>query len=209
MPKEYFMMLAAVITGFAAIIVAIYNAFITNKKAKRDFKREHNYDQLKELYLFLYGIVTQSEYVRYFFKHHRNIDLSYREYPFLEIQGRTTHYKKGQNEVRIHDDPITEFNKLNIANKIIEKSEYASQRLLKLAVAYRYCHKHYQQNVSTTDGTNLKNSFQSEELKLIYLIVTTIIIECNGLLEECQMSYDGKEVSYGIMNYDVFDDTEY
>lgn len=39
--------------------------------------------------------------------------------------------------------PVTEFNKIKIVEKIIDKAEYASQDLIKYAVAYRYVHENY------------------------------------------------------------------
>lgn len=39
---------------------------------------------------------------------------------------------------------ITKFNKIGLVGFILEKKEFASPDLLKLAVGYRYIHEHYQ-----------------------------------------------------------------
>lgn len=193
-----------------AIITLVFNIGFHSLKNKLDwfvdtkkFKREHNFNQLKELYLLLYGIIVQSEYIRFFSRKYRNSDYDIQDIPFLEVRKTVTKVEKDKTTTEEIRNEITEFNKLGIVSKIIEKSEFASQRLLKLAVAYRYVHSNYQKRFT---GTDIGDNYKSEELKLIYLLVTTIIKECNEMLEECNMDYDGKEISYGIMNYDVFEE---
>jgi hypothetical protein len=171
---------------------------------RKKFKREHSYNQLKELYLELYPIVVQSEYVRHYFKKYLTIDFPIREYPFLEIHKTKTIFKDGEiTEEEIYT-AITEFNKAKIVEKVMEKPKFASQKLLKLIVAYRYVHDNYLKEQSE----KLKDNFQKEELKLIYLIVLTIVRECNELPEDCNMPFDGKEISYGLMDYSVFEDSD-
>ncbi|MGQ5113165.1 hypothetical protein ACSOV8_16610 [Bacillus halotolerans] len=102
---------------------------------KKKFRREHNFAQLKNLYLDLYGVVSQSEYLRYYSKRYRNIGYEFRAYPFFEIIERVN-----GEEIK---NGITEFNKQQICETIIKKSQYASQELLKLAVAYRYVNHNY------------------------------------------------------------------
>ncbi|WP_273851809.1 hypothetical protein [Guptibacillus spartinae] len=197
--------LTAVITTAFNVIFHFLKSRLDWFVDKKKFKREHNYNQLKELYLYLYAIVVQSEYVRYFLKKYNNINSTQKGAPFLQIEGNIRRFKDGKlTEEDIKND-ITNFSKLEIANVIIEKSKFASPKLLKLAVAYRLCDHYY---LKDFDNDKTKNNFQVEEVKLIYLIVQTIIKECNEFLKECDMEFDKKEMSNAIMNYKVFESND-
>ncbi|WP_299739134.1 hypothetical protein [uncultured Rossellomorea sp.] len=202
MPKEFYIILGTIIAGIVSLVVTFVTPVLSNRKDKKEFKRKHNYEQLKELYLHIYGIAIQSEYIRYFKRKYHGIDFNLREFPFLEIHMTKTVIKGGKATEEEITNAITEFNKQGIIDKILVKSEFASQRLLKLAVSYRYVHSNYQKESS------FKKDFQEEELRLITLIIKTVIKECNELLDECNMQYDGKEISYGIMNLDLFNEYE-
>lgn len=175
---------------------------------KKKFKREHAYKQLTNLYLELYGVIAQSEYIRYFLEKQTNTKISIYEYPFFEIKKSTKNIKsdflKQSVEVKstLVEDGITEFNKRKIDSTIIEKSQFASGELLKLAIAHRYCEDNYQKKIT---DENVLNQFLDEELELIGKIVRLIIKETNELLEICHMDYDGKEISYGVLNMDVIE----
>lgn len=196
MPKEVYIIFGGLIAALASIFTTWLNPKLANIKDKKELKRKHNFDQLKELYLEIYGIIVQSEYLRYFIRNYSSQeDLSIHEYPFLEI----VHTNNGQ-EIQ---NPITEFNKSEILKSILNNKKFASQNLLKLAVAYRYVHHHYQQNL--IDKTLLHN-YQEEELRLIGKIVVTIIKETNQMLDECNMEFNGKELSYGVMDLNIIED---
>ncbi len=195
MPREVLIVIGGVIAAVVSFLTAVINPRLANWKDKKEFKRKHNYEQLKELYLELYSIVVQSEYLRYFIKNYSSKeDLPFNDFPFLEI----VHTKNG---IPIKN-PISEYNKSKIQSLILENQRFASQDLLKLAVAYRYVHHHYERN--NTDEKMLSN-YQDEELRLIAKIVITIIKETNQFLEECNMNFNGKEISYGIMDLSVIE----
>ena len=82
--KESYIVLGAVIAALVSILTTLLSPRLANWKDKKEFKRKHNYEQLKELYLSLYGIVTQSEYVRYFFKKYRGFENELKVVPFLK-----------------------------------------------------------------------------------------------------------------------------
>ncbi|WP_102262856.1 hypothetical protein [Mesobacillus jeotgali] len=200
MSKETQLILVAIIGGMFTLSVAFLTPVLANRKDKKEFKRKHNYEQLKELYLHIYSIAVQSEYIRYFKKKYHTLDFNIWDYPFLELHMSKTVIKNGRITEEEIKNAITSFNKEGIIDLIFEKSEFASQRLLKLAVGYRYVHSNYLKE------SPFQDHFQEEELRLISLIVQTIVKECNELLEECNMKYDGKEISYGIMNLDIYNE---
>jgi hypothetical protein len=195
-----------------AVITVIFNGLFHYLKNELDwfvdrkkFIREHNYNQLTELYLELYGIVVQSEYVRHYFKKYLTIDFPLKEYPFLEIYNTKTVIKNGEINKEEVKTAINDFNKAKIVEKVMENKKFASQKLLKLVVAYRYVHENY---LNDFDSNRIKDNYQTEELTLIYSIVLTIVKECNEYLEECNMPFDGKEISYGIMNSKIYDEID-
>lgn len=185
------------------------NHFDWFNESKR-FKRDHYYTQLKELYLELYGAVAQSEFMRYFYNF--NEQFSFMDLPFLELKNKVekvvTDLKAGtitRKQIEKETD-LTRFNKEYISNLVIEKRQYASPKLLKLCVAYRYCHEYYlKQDLSIP---SMLDKYQEEELKLIYEIVVTIIKETNEKLELCSMEFIEKEKEHGIMDYDIYGDSK-
>lgn len=81
---------------------------------------------------------------------------SHKEIPFIEIEKRKEIKKRTLDFNNIDfgnftfntteysiNDAVTEFNKKKIYEEIISKREFASPKLLKLAVAYRYVHNYY------------------------------------------------------------------
>jgi hypothetical protein len=186
---------------FSAIKIK-FNLF----EQKTNCKRDRYYKQLSELYLTIYAIVAQSEYIRYF----HNIEGDFEDIPFLEISQRryTTkiNFSKGNTQVEAKEfsvqDAVTEFNKESIANQILENKKYASQKILKLAVAYRYVSRHY------TDDTiepEIKDKFEIEELVTIKRIVQSIVRETNQMLKECDMDYSKEELATGILVNGIVD----
>ncbi|MFD2627442.1 hypothetical protein [Oceanobacillus kapialis] len=198
------------LTLVTALITLIFNTifhWLKNKfdwfTDKKKFQREYFYSQLRELYLPLYAIVAQSEYLRKF--HHLD-HIPFNEIPFVEIKKERTSSRfdmkngKFEREKVDIEDVITEFNKEEIIKRVIDKSEFASQELLKLAVAYRYVHKHYQ------DETIIKeqlDKYQTQELELIKRIVKKIVHETNYKLKFCHMEYNKDELKKSIMLYDI------
>lgn len=71
--------------------------FVDTKK----FKREHSYSQLKNLYLGLYAIICQSEYLRFFY----DIKESHAEVPFLEMSKRKEIKKHTFDFNNVYNEP--------------------------------------------------------------------------------------------------------
>lgn len=167
----------------------------------KKFLRDHSYSQLKELYLELYSVIVQSEFLRNF----NNVQASFMDVPFIEVSKKqiTIFPIKFSEEIEIVD-PITEFNKIGIVKRVLDKKEFASQKLLKLIVSYRYVHDHYLKK--DLDRETL-SKFQELEVQLIAEIVKTIVTECNHKLKMCKLEFDSKEVSSGLMNMDFLNDS--
>lgn len=141
------------------------------------FKYEFYYKQYSELYSKLYAIIMQSEYVRHYIKLTQDQDISFNEAPFLEISKThktTFSFKFDKNagtkvEQKTIDTetPISQFNKIQICDYIIENGELASQKLLKLAVSYRFAHSRYEGNPDINYSTTESQIANEEEFRLI------------------------------------------
>lgn len=199
------------VTVITATLTLSINSIFHYLKNKLDwltdtkkFKREYSYDQLRNLYLKLYAIICQSEYLRFFY----DIKGSHDTIPFIEIEKRNEIKKKTLDFGNIDfnnftfntteyevSDAITEFNKKKICEEIIQKSEFASQVLLKLAVAYRFVQDYYTDD--TLEDKESLEKFQDQELVIICKMIKTIIVETNKKLKQCNMEYSNDEIKTG------------
>ncbi|UAK18101.1 hypothetical protein [Sporolactobacillus terrae] len=159
------------------------------------FMNNYAFKRYSLLYTKIYGIVIQSEYLRFFDKKYKISDRYFKEYPFLEIQKE----KQGALFVEPIKDEITSFNKKQLCDYIIDKEEYASPKLLKMAIAYRYAWSNYS---GTTQLTNqiLSDSFNISELELIQELIVTTIKEYNELRKTVKLSYNKHELEYGELD---------
>lgn len=177
----------------------LFDWFDNSKK----FLRDHSYNQLKELYLELYAVVVQSEFLRRF----NNVKDSFKNVPFIEIHKKQLTiypFPNGSEETKIVDS-ITEFNKIGIVNRVLNKKEFASQKLLKLIVSYRFVHDNY---LKKGISDELLEKYQEQEVRLIAEIVQTIVRECNQKLKQCKLEHDSIESSSGLMNMDFLFDSD-
>ena len=170
-----------------------------------EFKYDFYFKQYSILYSHLYSIVTQSEYLRYFSKISEKKDYPFEDFPFLELTNKKTITKfsfksdakiESSSKTEIINTPLTEFNKKNLCNYILENAAYADQSLLKLAVEYRFAYEHYGND---KESSNVNDTANDEELRLIREIVCHIVKEYNFLRKELNMSYDENELNTGIM----------
>lgn len=171
------------------------------------FKYDFYYKQYSELYCKLYAIIIQSEYVRHFIKKTDGKDISFDEAPFLEVtKTKTVTYsfefkegepvKKNEKEEEI-ETPISQFNKKQMCDYIIDKGEFASQKLLKLAVSYRFAYNYYSGNPDA-NTTSCQEVADDEEIRLIKEMVCCIVSEYNNFRKELKMEYDEEELKTGI-----------
>jgi hypothetical protein len=196
----------AAITGGVTFLANSFFHYLKNKldwfHDSKKFKRDFAMEQLKELYIPAYGVVSQSEFLRRF---NNEEDKPYDEFPFFEIVKKQEKVvtdltaRTVKREVVKISDVITDFNKEKLASLIIDKGVFASQELLKLAVSYRYVSKHYEDE--TIEATKLQK-FRSQELDLIHRIVQLIIRETNEKLKECGMPYSNNEIELSTMIID-------
>lgn len=172
------------------------------------FKYDYYYKQYCELYSEIYGIIIQSEYVRYFMKLSDDKNITFEEAPFLEVSKshRTTtkiEWKNGEEaKTTQHSEdistPISEFNKMKLCEHIIQKSYVASPELLKLAVSYRYANTYYAGNESGKHYS-IEDTANEEEFRLIRELVCCIVREYNFLRKELKMEFNEKELNSGII----------
>lgn len=78
---------------------------------KVEFDFNYCYEQYSKLYANLYAIVSQSEYLRYFFSEYKGLELDMHDTPFIETSI--------QKNNRDHRTEITEFDKKLIYECII------------------------------------------------------------------------------------------
>ncbi len=167
------------------------------------FKYDYYYKQYCELYSKIYGIIIQSEYLRYFLLLSEKKDISFEYAPFVEVsKTRKTNTKinlTNRETVQTSEEvstQISEFNKMNLCQTIIDKSEFSTPKLLKLAVSYRFANTYYSGN---SEGKHYSNeaSANDEEFRLIRELVCCVVTEYNFLRKELKMGYDENELETG------------
>lgn len=174
------------------------------------FENEYSYKQYAQLYAKLYAIVTQSEYIRFFLNKYYDKGLSFEEVPFLELnkEQMKTQSQLFTGKVISHEkieikDAITDFNKKQLCEFIIENGEFASQRLLKLSVAYRYAHNNYSGSKSLEDS-EMQSAFDDEEIELLRKLIQTIIKDYNSLRKVIKLDYSENELEIGLLDHQYF-----
>lgn len=174
------------------------------------FANDYAFNRYSILYARIYGIVIQSEYVRFFFKKHEIRDFSLEEFPFIELtrtqikqQSNLFTGEKISEEVHSINDEMTSFNKKELCDYIIKNSEYASQKLLKLAIAYRYAWSSYDGTKKLEDA-KMSKAFNDAEFELIKEIVKTIIMEYNEMRKIVNLSYSDHELTTGELEHIEF-----
>lgn len=199
----------ALVTAVASLVI---NSLLQILKKRNDdsinmksFKRDIAQKKLEGLYLELYKLIIQSEYIRFFTKKYEEKNFDPIDYPFFTIGMSKKNIKF--NSTGIHEEieeivnPITQISMKLIVENIIDNSSFASTELLKLSIAYRYVHHHFS-NERLIEKERVK--FDEEELRLSRMIVMLIIQETNKLLEESGYIVDGLEVSKGLFNHNIF-----
>lgn len=176
------------------------------------FKYDFSYKRYSELYCSLYAIVMQSEYLRHFFDIDMGKYFAFEEVPFLQISPITkiTHKVEfGENgptgmsaKREEFETPLSQYNKMKLCDSIIEHSDLASPKLLKIAMAYRFVHNNYD---GRGDGekTSATETANDEELRLIREMVTCIVMEYNGLRKDLKMDFNQTELDTGIPQFDI------
>lgn len=171
------------------------------------FKYDFYFKQYSELYSELYAIIIQSEYVRRFIFLTDGNEISFDDAPFLEISpthrvNQQIHFETGkpttlkQDTVDI-ETPVSQFNKKQLCDYIISNGKYASQKLLKIAVAYRFVHNHYSGNPEVKNSS-CEGTANDEEFRLIREMVCCIVSEYNFLKKELKMDYNNIELEKGV-----------
>lgn len=196
----------AIITAGSTLFINILFHLLKNEfdwfADKKRFKREHAYKQLTELYLELYGIVAQSEYIRKFIKLSKESEFTIYEVPFLEWVVKNTSMDVTTKEIKVEleQTDVTKYNNSKIDELVISKSKYASSELLKLCIAHRFCKSNMVKNLEE----KTRQDFFDQEIMLLRKIVNKIIMETNELLEVTHMKYESEEKVSGLMDTKIF-----
>jgi hypothetical protein len=188
------------------------------------FKRDFAFKQLTELYNLLYAVICQSEYLRHTLKLQglKEEELLFSALPFIELSPthKTKQTWRFENEggtqftqtKEIIETEMSLFNKELLCGHIIKNGTYASQKLLKLAVSYRYAYSFYSGNSAIKEKPPEEKSeqemfykafpqrkvFDEEEFRLIHDIVICIIQEYNQLRKDLILEYSEIELTSGI-----------
>lgn len=171
------------------------------------FKYDFFYEQYSKLYCNLYAIIMQSEYVRRFLLLNDNQTVSFDEAPFLEVSPtkrvtqRTTwgaeQPTRIEQKTEEFETPLSQYNKKKLCEYIIEHGEFASQKLLKIAVAYRFAYSYYDGNRDAKHA-DCAETANEEEFRLIRELVCCIVSEYNVLRKDLKMDYNEQELNTGI-----------
>lgn len=171
------------------------------------FKYDFFYEQYSKLYCNLYAIVMQSEYVRHFVFLNNSKAITFDEAPFIEISPtkrvtqKTTwgseQPTRTEQKVEEFETSLSQYNKKKMCEYIIENGEFASQKLLKIAIAYRFAYNYYDGN-RDAGQSDLSETANAEEFRLIREMVCCIVSEYNALRKGLKMEYDEQELKTGI-----------
>lgn len=201
--REYNFWNALIIAIVPVILTIIINTLYDILRRKSESRKQYNLEQLTKLYLPLYSMISQSEYIRYFYE----MKQPFEEIPFSEIHVTTKNANVDSvtgifniTEVEVDDD-ITKVNKKNIDKLIIDNAKYASIELIKLAVAHRYLESNY---LSDKMEEPLSEKFKDKELVILANLIKLIVKETNEKLKYCNMEYDKFEIENGTMNTKIY-----
>ena len=170
------------------------------------FKYDFYFKQYSELYSKLYGIVMQSEYVRRFAEMQDGKKYPFDEAPFVQVS-KTEKSKMpimidrngakfAARETEYIPTPVSDYNKKYLCDCIIEKAEYATQDLLKLAVSYRFvdCYFGNPEEIHP----EAEELAREQEVHLIKEIVQCVVRDYNFLRKELKIKYNEEELQSGI-----------
>ena len=171
------------------------------------FKNDFYFKQYSKLYCKLYSIIIQSEYIRRFIFITDGQEHCFDEAPFYEITpihkmkqqfkfevGKPVTYNQSSEEI---ETPISQFNKKQLCDYIIENGEYATQELLKITVSYRFAYSHYEGNPEVKNSS-CADAANDEEFRLIREMVCCIVKDYNYFRKELKLKYNQEELETGI-----------
>lgn len=173
------------------------------------FRNDYAFKRYSLLYTELYAIVIQSEYIRFFYRKNGQ-EFDFERFPFIE--SKSTEVKRVVELFTgkvISEELITIINDVTSANKkalyefIINNGQYASPKLLKLAVSYRYTYGNYS-GTKKMDDEKLTEAFDSAEYTLLADLIETIVREYNEMRKSVKLSYSESELQTGRLDHTYF-----
>jgi hypothetical protein len=209
----------AIIPVVATTITTILvNIIYDVLKRKKEFLQKFKIEELKELYLPLYCMISQSEYIRNTINKLKDTDSSIESAPFIHLVKKHTKTSIGKEGIKIEefkkDDELTLFDEKYMVNMVVDKSKYASAKLIKLAIAYRFI-------IDNRDTTNQEiiEIVEKEYNNMVIEFIKEVIVETNKKLKYCKMNYNKEELklnknkvgdkkykgeNYAFMKFDIF-----
>lgn len=166
------------------------------------FRNEYANEQYTQLYAKLYTIVIQSEYCRKYINDISGVKTTFDEEPYIEIsptKKQKTVMGEGfiKRSEEIVETDISQTNKKLLYELVINNSQYASQELLKISVAYRFAYSMH--------GPNEPDDRNNEEFRLLKLMLIRIIKEYNNLRKSLQFDYNDIELDSGNFDAHIFE----
>ncbi|MGG0847890.1 hypothetical protein [Peribacillus simplex] len=172
------------------------------------FRNDYAFKRYSLLYTELYAIIIQSEYIR-FFQRKNGKEFHFEQFPFLESVSTQTKINidltgivRSQEVKNIIND-VTSANKKALYELIIKNGQYASPKILLLAVSYRYTYGNYSGN-KKLDDEKLSDAFDSSEVALLADLIETIIKEYNEMRKTVNLSYSESELLTGRLEHTYF-----
>lgn len=181
------------VSTIPVIFTLLANTFYDRSRRKQDFIKNYNIEQLKELYLPLYSVIVQSEYFKSI--NNQNIVNNNGYVTFFEFKTEREEYNSANVDCLIVKKEIeTPVNKCNVdylISLVIEKREFASPNLIKLAISLRF--------LSEKGDAILKDKSDLEQSRLISEFIKLIVKDTNRYLKYCKMEYCNYEIKDGLM----------
>ena len=191
----------AEITRKTELIQKEFKEDLTRFSSDIKFKYDFYYKQYSELYCTLYAIVVQSEYARYYIETSSDQEVPFEDFPFIEVSPvykEVNKYEDGQATSKNYVMPtkISVFNKTMLCDTIINNGRWATQRLLTLAVSYRFAFERSKE----TSSSPIHTYGAEEEFRLIKEISKCIVMEYNFFRRELKMDFNENELISGTIN---------
>jgi hypothetical protein len=181
-----------------AIVPVIFtiatNLIYDSIKRKNEFIKQIKIQELKELYIPLYCMISQSEYIRFILGDLPNVSFSIEDAPYIHLEKKRNNIKIDKDgfhkETYKVDDELTKYDEKTMVNLVIDKSKYASPKLIKLAIAYRFI----VENRDTTDIT-IKAKIEAQYNNIAINFIKEVVSRTNEKLKYCGSEFVDYELN--------------
>lgn len=166
---------------------------LSDYNRKNDFRMKLQYERYDKLYSRIYSNICQSELFRIIIEERQGFQCDFEEYPFFDIESTRLHTTINlENGMQVRQETLqndfTKLNKKQLCQYIIDRANYASSKLLKIAIAYRFMEQHY--GDGETPSNNAIDYFNHQELRLLKNMIETILLEHQELINELELEFN-------------------